>query len=352
MGAKELALGVARLALDQVEGHIPAENDTPLVGEAARKGAGHRADPGYRRDAEGDAGEKNAESTQPAPEIPESEPQNEGQAQPCRSSRPCHGAQLMSKTGMLSRDHVLPAWRLAWMPAMRVLLLVLLLLLLALLGLHLLLALLLSLHLHLALLLHLLGTLGLHLLLALLLHLHLALLLHLLGTLGLHLLLALLLHLHLPLLLGLLGTLRLHLLLALLLHLHLPLLLGLVGALRLHLLLALLLHLHLPLLLGLLGAFRLNLLLALLLHQHLPLTLLRPLRLNLLRLLLPLHLSLPGRHRLGTRRFGLRRPTGVAWMNRQVDGWRYSVPDRRDLVPAICPGRRMARQRIRLPLSR
>jgi len=75
MGIEERALAFARLALDQREGQIPAEDHAAGGGEAVGKALRDRADPGNRHDAERDAGNEDAEAAQATAQFAPSEAQ-------------------------------------------------------------------------------------------------------------------------------------------------------------------------------------------------------------------------------------------------------------------------------------
>src|SRR5690606_36998749 len=85
---EEFALGRRRLALDQLEAHIAAEQDLALVLDAADDGAGDGADPADRADAQRDAGDEDQEAGQSAAHLADGEAAGEAQRHAVSDSRP------------------------------------------------------------------------------------------------------------------------------------------------------------------------------------------------------------------------------------------------------------------------
>ena len=76
---EEGALFRRRLALDQIEGDVAAEDRPALAGDAVGHAAGDRADAGDGGDAERDAGEEDAEAAQAAAQLADREARRDGE---------------------------------------------------------------------------------------------------------------------------------------------------------------------------------------------------------------------------------------------------------------------------------
>ena len=88
-GVEEGALGGGRLAVDQREGHVAAEDFAALPPEPLGEGARDRGDAGDGGDTERDAGEEDAEAGNAAAQFAQGEPKHEGQPSGRRTARRC-----------------------------------------------------------------------------------------------------------------------------------------------------------------------------------------------------------------------------------------------------------------------
>jgi len=84
---EEGALGLARLAVEQAEGHVGAEDLAAFLAEPLGQRARDRRHAGDRRDPERDAGEKDAEAFEAAAQLAKRKAQHERHARPAARRR-------------------------------------------------------------------------------------------------------------------------------------------------------------------------------------------------------------------------------------------------------------------------